>query len=229
MEYLRPVFGGLNVHFDHPGVGRHAQFFDPVVPRRLVPFNDHGDFQSLCGRLNGGQQFQVMLNQLTGGHKNVDLATPLLHTNGGFERIHQLGRSESVFFSFLFLLFDEILRIFEFGFFFVDRLFSVYFRIRNPLRHPFIGRAIVSISNFVVIFSQCAHFFKGAALNGFLFLFRNQYWQAIQRHAQAHWRVSGQQKHVLAAEFPHTAPPGFGIAVPTYWQGISYGFIQTPL
>ena len=48
VQDFRPVFGRLDVHFDHPRVGRNPQFFHPIVARRFVTFDDNRDFQALC-------------------------------------------------------------------------------------------------------------------------------------------------------------------------------------
>ena len=82
LHQLLPVAGGVDVHLDHAGVGRHGQHLQACVARRRVAF-EHDLHAQLFGRgLDGGQQVQVVVQARQRGHEDVEHAVLLTHLLG---------------------------------------------------------------------------------------------------------------------------------------------------
>ena len=82
LHQLLPVAGGVDVHLDHAGVGRHGQHFQARIAWWRVAF-EHDLYAQFFGcSLDGGQQVQVVLQARQRGHEDVEHAVLLPHLLG---------------------------------------------------------------------------------------------------------------------------------------------------
>ena len=82
MRQLIPGAGGLNVDFDHTGVGRHTQHRDACIAGGFVAFQNHRQTHGFGRGLNRCDHFQIIFQPLGRRHKDIQLAATRLGTHG---------------------------------------------------------------------------------------------------------------------------------------------------
>ena len=84
-----PVAGGMDIDFDHAGIGRDGEFAQPPVGRRRVTLDQHRHCQLGGGLLDASQQIQIILQLPQRRHEDVEVTFTRLHAQGGVD--HGLG------------------------------------------------------------------------------------------------------------------------------------------
>jgi len=74
VDEFGPVVGGVDVDLDHARVGRHGQRLQARVARRRVAFEHDLHRQLGAGGLDGGQQFEVVLQVRQRRHEDIQHA-----------------------------------------------------------------------------------------------------------------------------------------------------------
>ena len=74
VDKLIPTVRRMDVNFDDAWIWRHPEIGQARVARWLVALHDNGHLQFCCGRLDGGDQFQVIVQRLGRRHENVEPA-----------------------------------------------------------------------------------------------------------------------------------------------------------
>ena len=82
LDQLVPALRRMDIDFDDARVGRHAEMRQARVGRRLVAFHDHRQVHFLSGRLDGSNDFQVIVELLGRRHEDVELAVARLGAHG---------------------------------------------------------------------------------------------------------------------------------------------------
>ena len=76
----------MDIDFDHSGVGGDHKFFQPVVRRRVVAFQNHFEPGLFGHRFNQANQGQVRLQDHKGGQEQKEFPFPDLQGQGGGHR-----------------------------------------------------------------------------------------------------------------------------------------------
>ena len=89
LDHLVPVGTRLDVDLDDARVGSDAEIGQARVGGRLVTFEENRRFQRFGGRLNGGNEFEIVVKGIGRRHENVEHALACLHRN---RRARDVGR-----------------------------------------------------------------------------------------------------------------------------------------
>ena len=71
LDRLAPIRGGMHVHLNHPGIGRHLDDVEARVGRRLIAFHVHRHIELSGGRFDGGEQLEIVLEPLERRHEHA--------------------------------------------------------------------------------------------------------------------------------------------------------------
>ncbi len=94
VDRLAPVGDGLDVDFDHAGIGRHHDEVDARIARRRVAFDLDLEAEFGGGRLNRRQQFEIILQPFGRRHEHADaLVAHFDRHRGAHRRAGAAGRS----------------------------------------------------------------------------------------------------------------------------------------
>ena len=75
LHELVPRFARMQVHLDHAGVWRDFEHAETRVERRCVALDDDGHFELFRCVFDGGDEFEVFLQQRHRRHENVELSS----------------------------------------------------------------------------------------------------------------------------------------------------------
>ncbi len=77
---LAPAIGGMDVDFDHAGIGRHLDDIEPRVRRRRIALDADGRVARLGDGLHRGEDLQIILKPLGRRHEHAQEA--VAHLDG---------------------------------------------------------------------------------------------------------------------------------------------------
>ena len=80
---LLPIGGGMDVHFDDAGIGRHFNHAQARIVRRRVALDDHRHFQMRGGVFDGRQQVDIVFGHRQRRHEHEQTAVASLDAQGG--------------------------------------------------------------------------------------------------------------------------------------------------
>ena len=198
-DQLIPGFRRMDIDLDDAWIGGDVEAFEAPVVGRLIAFQAHRHPQLGGGGLDVGQQIQIVLQIVHWRQEYMQTAVTRLHTQGGAEHLHRLGRFGRV-------------RLIHFG----ERLGCGRCPRTVVTRHLAHGIA------------QGRPSFKRAAFRDhrLAFTLLGAPGQALQGQAQAHGRVTGHQEHQVAAERPMHALPAYGAVIPAQGQAITHRHVK---
>ncbi len=89
--------GGVDIDFQHAGIGGELEVIEPMIVRRLVTFEEDRQPQFRCRRLNAGDEIEKILQGTDRRQEDVQPAIARLDAKGGADdgvvRSSGLGRA----------------------------------------------------------------------------------------------------------------------------------------
>ena len=79
VDELMPVRGRVHVHFDDARIRRDEEMGQPRIARRRIPFQEHAHPERARGRLDRGDEIEVVVHRLDRRHEDVQDSAPRLH------------------------------------------------------------------------------------------------------------------------------------------------------
>ena len=78
-----PIPRGMNIDFDHAGIGGDFDDIDARIEGRRIAFDMHDRVQLFRGRLHHRQQGKIILRRRHGRHEHTQPAVARFHRQGG--------------------------------------------------------------------------------------------------------------------------------------------------
>ena len=90
IDGFAPGFRGLNIDFNDAGIGRDFENIKPRIGRRRVAFDMDRQIEFGSRRLDGRDQFQIIVERFSRRHEDADMAVAYFHRH---RRAHRIIRA----------------------------------------------------------------------------------------------------------------------------------------